>query len=195
MGEVVSYVSPHDREDRTAFLGMVVFLASWAMMFAALFFGYGIVRAKSAVWPPAGVPPLPLALPAANTVVMGLSSGAVLFALRSVRRDRNEALTAGLMTAFALGAVFFALQVHVWSGVYARGLRPDSGIYGSVFFGLTGFHALHVLVGLVGLAWLAMRSRRGAYAAAKHLGVRLWAMYWHFVGAVWGLMFLLVFVL
>jgi heme/copper-type cytochrome/quinol oxidase subunit 3 len=68
------------------------------------------------------------------------------------------------------------------------------GPYPSVFWALTTFHALHVLVGLVALAFLAWRTARGTYNAARHLPVRLWAMYWHFVGVVWLLIFASVFV-
>jgi len=67
MGDVVPLRSPRARRDTTAWLGMIIFLASWAMMFAALFFAYGIVRLRAQVWPPPELPALPLRLPLVNT--------------------------------------------------------------------------------------------------------------------------------
>jgi heme/copper-type cytochrome/quinol oxidase subunit 3 len=78
--------------------------------------------------------------------------------------------------------------------VWRAGLLPSAGAYPSVFWGLTCFHALHVLVGLVALGVLGWRVGQGYYNPARHLPVRLWTMYWHFVGAVWLLIFASVFV-
>jgi cytochrome c oxidase subunit III len=195
MGEVVTYRSPRAKDESTAFVGMVVFLASWAMLFAAMFFAYGVVRMRARSWPPLDLPPLPLRLPALNTLVLAGSSVALQYAVSSVRRGRARILTVSLGTSLILGTTFLALQALVWRDLYVQGLTPRGGPYPSVFFGLTGFHAIHVAVGLVALTWLTWRSFGGAYSAAKFLPVRLWAMYWHFVGAVWGVMFLTLFVL
>ena len=73
-------------------------------------------------------------------------------------------------------------------GVWRAGLVPSGGPYASVFYALTAFHALHVLVGLAALAVLAMRSR-----AATRSAVRLWGMFWHFVGVVWGALYVAVY--
>jgi heme/copper-type cytochrome/quinol oxidase subunit 3 len=88
---------------------------------------------------------------------------------------------------------FVGLQFVLWSTMLDSGLLPSSGPYASVFFGLTGLHALHVAVGILGLAWVLMQSARRVYAVPRHQTVRLWAMYWHFVGVVWFVMFLTIF--
>jgi len=183
------------RRDFTAYVGMLFFLASWAMLFGGLFFAYALVRARAPVWPPVGDPRLPLVLPAVNTAVIALSSFALQSALRSLRRGRLRPVAGALALAAGLGALFLALQLAVWVRVYGEGLVPSGGPYGSVFYGLTSFHALHVLVGLVALAWLAVRASRGAYGAMRHVGVRLWAMYWHFVGAIWLVLYATVYLL
>ncbi len=195
MGEVVTYRSPRAKEESTAFVGMIVFLASWAMLFAAMFFGYGAIRLRAATWPPPDLPALPIRLPLLNTVVLAASSAAIQYAVVCVRKGRLRTFTAALGTSLILGATFLALQAYVWRDLYVRGLKPQGGPYPSVFFGLTGFHGVHVAVGLVALSWLLVRALTGAYSAARNLSVRLWAMYWHFVGVVWGLMFFTVFVL
>lgn len=179
------------REDVTAWLGMVVFLGSWAMMFAALFFAYGLVRARAPAWPPVDQPDLPLLVPALNTAVIGLSSAALVVALRALQSGRR-APARWLLCASALGAVFLVLQAIVWARLWNSGLVPSGGPFASVFYALTAFHALHVLVGLAALAWL---TRRAAARRASLLSVRLWSMYWHFVGVVWVVLYAAVYVL
>jgi heme/copper-type cytochrome/quinol oxidase subunit 3 len=169
-------------KERTALLGMTIFLASWAMLFAALFFSYGVVRVNAHVWPPADQPRLPLGLPALATVVLAGAS-AVL-----ERARRGRAALGTLLVAAALGVAFLTLQTRVWTALFAAGLRPDAGgAYASVFWGFTVFHALHVVVGLGGLGYLLVH--RSATA------LRLWTIYWHLVGVVWALMYLTIYVL
>lgn len=182
-------------DEATATIGMVVFLASWAMLFASLFFSYGLVRARTPVWPPLDQPPLPLVLPGVNTAVAALASGAVIQALRSLRLGRLRRASWALAASAGLGAVFLALQVVVWIGLYRAGLAPSGGPYPSVFYALTLVHALHVLVGIAALAWLAARGFAEAVTAHRHLSVRLWGMYWHFVGLVWLVLFATVYVI
>jgi heme/copper-type cytochrome/quinol oxidase subunit 3 len=154
-------------------MGMAIFVASWAMLFAALFFAYALSRLRAHVWPPADLPALPLGLPALATLVLAGSSAA----LRGGR----------VRLAAALGVAFLVVQVVVWRQMALAGLRPQAGAYASYFFALTVFHALHVLVGLGALGWLALRPRP--------LPLRLWTIYWHMVGVIWAVMFLLVYVL
>src|ERR1700687_392226 len=82
MGEVLPYRPPRAREDTTAYLGMVVFLGSWAMMFAALFFAYGFVRTRSVAWPPPDLPELPWETPALNTLILLSSSASLQYGFR-----------------------------------------------------------------------------------------------------------------
>jgi heme/copper-type cytochrome/quinol oxidase subunit 3 len=193
MGDLVPYRTPKSREDWTGYLGMVIFLASWAMMFAALFFAYGLVRARSDVWPPPDQPLLPIGLTALNTLVLALSSAALQYSLFAVRRGKVRAAGPAVLAGGVFGALFLGLQMWVWTGLYAAGLRPDTGPYASVFYGLTGFHGLHVGVGLVALSWMCWAAFRGRFTPAQHRGLRLWTMYWHFVGIVWAVMFVLVY--
>ncbi len=188
--EIIPYPG---REPFTDYLGMVIFLASWAMMFASLFFAYGLVRSHAPVWPPLDQPRLPLALPGLNVAVAAASSAALVGALRAfvVRRPKRAAQL--VTAATALGTLFLVLQLVVWVSLWRAGLRPDGGPYASVFYALTVFHALHVAVGVVALVVLAWRTRLGRYGPTRHLPVRLWSMYWHFVGAVWLVIYVAVY--
>ena len=178
----------------TAFLGMVIFIASWAMLFAGLFFAYGLVRSKAAVWPPMDLPALPLALPALATLFLAGASGA-LHRATAVARAGVATAEVGRWLGLAIGAgiVFLALQMIVWRGLWLSGLQPNTGTYASAFYMLTVFHGLHVVVGLIGLLWLTLSGLLGRGPDA--VPVRLWTLYWHMVGAIWAVMFLLVYVL
>jgi cytochrome c oxidase subunit III len=186
---------PRAKEEFTSSLGMVIFLASWAMMFSALFFAYAFVRARAVTWPPFGMPHLPVLLPAVNTVVLLASSFTFARGLRALERGNRSELTRMVGLTFVLGAAFLALQLHVWRAVAASGLTVQSGgIYGSIFYALTVFHALHVVVGLLILLWVFVRSLRGKYTEHNHINVRLCTMFWHFVDVVWVLMFVTLYV-
>lgn len=195
MGDLIPYRSPREKSDTTAFLGMVLFLASWAMMFAALFFAYGMVRSRAEAWPPPEAPRLPLHLAGLATLLLGASSAALQGALASARRARPRAIAPAVGVAALLAIAFLATQLVTWSRLAGVGLVPSSGPFGSVLYAMSGFHALHVAVGVGALFVLFVRALRGAYSAPRHLGLRLWSLYWHFVGVVWLAIFVLCYVL
>ena len=165
------------RED-TAWLGMIIFLASWAMMFASLVFAGAMVRSRLPTWPPPGMPALPRLLPAFNTLVLGASSLCLQRALAAARL--GQPWQRGVVATIALGLCFVVLQVFCWAGLVESGLRWPDGALAGIVSGFTGFHALHVVVGLFGLAVVVSRG-----VAARLISLRLWTMYWHFVGVVW----------
>ncbi len=195
-GNVVPLPSAREAVEsrKTHFVGMVMALASWSMLFASLFFAYAVLRMAASVWPPEGTAPLPRLLPAINTAVLLLSS-VVLWRGADPRRERPGALRRALGLTIGLGSLFLALQLAVWVPLWRHGFRIDSGIYASIFYGLTAFHALHVLAGLVALVWLLRGAREGRYVSGRQNPVRLTAMFWHFVDVVWLLMFVVVYVL
>jgi cytochrome c oxidase subunit 3 len=175
-------VSPR-REGATAAVGLAIFLGALAMLFAALFFAYGVVRAQAVAWPPPGAPPLPRGALAGNTLALVLASVALRAGLAAARRDEAARARRWTRGALALGVAFLAAQALVWRSLVLAGAGPASGSYGSVFFAISGLHALHVAGGLAALAVLAARPRH-----ARRLG--LCAAYWDFVLVVWLLFFL-----
>ena len=195
VASILRYRAPRSRSDATAWLGMILFLGSWTMLFAALFAAYGVLRLRSPQWPPPDVPRLPILLPGANTLAMVASSVALQRALRFARRGRLPAVLPAISAAFLLGGIFLAGQVALWVNLWRAGLRPDGGPFPSVFYGLTVFHGLHVLVGLFGLGWLVTRAAKASFGPTRHVGLRLWCGYWHFVGVIWVLLYLTLFVL
>lgn len=177
---------------KTHFVGMVMALASWTMLFASLFFAYAVLRMSASTWPPDGAARLPRLLPALNTVVLLLSSVALWRGTRTAG-ERPGRLIGALYQTIGLGTLFLVLQMTVWAPLWRHGFRADSGIYGSLFYGLTAFHALHVAAGLCALLWIVPGARDGRYLSARQNPVRLTAMFWHFVDVVWVLMFVVVY--
>jgi cytochrome c oxidase subunit III len=170
------------RADATTTVGMVIFLGTLAMLFAALFFAYAVMRAQAPAWPPAGLPALPRGALTANTLVLVAASLALRAARAAARRGDVVPARGRAVVALALGVAFLLAQVVVWRGLVLAGGGPASGIYGSVFFAISGLHALHVVGGVVALALV---SRGGL--TARRLG--LCALYWDFVLVVWLLFF------
>jgi cytochrome c oxidase subunit 3 len=177
----------------TSTIGMLIFLASWSMMFAACFYSYAMLRLSGGGWPPDGMPALPIGLPAFNTVVMLTSSLTLYLGLHAVRQGRIRALSRYLVATILLGILFTLLQVLLWRGLLSQGLTHQTGSYGSSFYFLTAFHALHVLVGLILLVSLLPKAVRGGYTAQSHHRIKLFGMFWHFVNLVWIFMFFSVF--
>ncbi len=189
----VAALQPHAKEEFTSYLGTIITLGSWGIMFAGLFFAYAGVRVAAPSWPPPGVPRLPILLPLGSTVVLAFSSFTAQRALGAIRRARRDEMRALLAITVFLGAVFLGLQYALWATVSQSGLHLDSGTYGSVFYALTLFHAVHAAAGVLALLWLIVRAR--SYTAHDHQSVRVCTMFWHFVDLVWMLTFVSVFVL
>ena len=193
MGASIVKLRPNAKDELTHALGMMIALGAWSMMFGALFFIYAGMRAQAPMWPPAGAPRLPLALPAVNTLVLAASSLALQRGISRLAQGRRRALAPWTGAAMILGAAFLGLQLVVWRAQWAAGLYPSSSAYGSVFYGLTALHALHVAAGLLVLLVVLVRALLGRYTEHNVVRVRVAAMFWHFVDVVWLLMFISVY--
>lgn len=191
----VSPIRPAMERRRTSFVGMLMALASWTMLFASLFFAYAVLRLRADSWPPDGALPLPKLLPGLNTLVLLASSVALRFGTRPEAERKPGSLVSALKAAIALGALFLALQLAVWVPLWRSGFTIASGIYGSIFYGLTALHALHVAAGLVALACLVPGALRGAYVSGRQNAVRLTAMFWDYMDAIWVLMFVTIYLI
>jgi cytochrome c oxidase subunit 3 len=179
----------------TSSVGMIIFLGSWAVMFASLFFGYGMHRAASVSWPPPGFEPLPLLVPGINTILIIVSSVFLYVAGRQFRQGDGRLSNRWLSGTMLLGAVFLALQLSVWTALWQSGMTLRSGGFASYFYLLTVFHALHVVVGLGLLGWVGLMQRRVSAAVKQPVRLRLATMFWHFVGVAWVLTYTFVYVL
>jgi heme/copper-type cytochrome/quinol oxidase subunit 3 len=177
-------------------LGMYLLLVALGMLFAASLVGYWTIRSHHQPWPPPGFPVLPRTL-WLSTLLIVLSSVAIQGALRAVRRGQAAALRRRLVLALALGVGFLASQTTVWLQIVGQitAASENAGPYLKLFYVLTGLHAAHVLVGLATLALVTTRAFRGRYTSSQHSGVRYSAVYWHFLDAVWCVLFVAVYLL
>ena len=125
-------------------------------------------------------------LPAINTLILLTSSLTVTIAHHALRSQHRGSLKFWLACTFLLGFTFVSLQVHEYGEAYRElGLRLSTGIYGSTFFMLTGFHGLHVTIGAIMLTIIWFRTLRGHFTPNRHFAFEAVAWYWHFVDVVW----------
>ena len=128
----------------------------------------------------------PFWLPTINTALL-LTSGVTLTIAHHALRAGHRAQTLGFMwVTVILGVVFLGVQGYEYHHLYSElNLKLTSGVYGSTFFMLTGFHGFHVFIGMLMLLFITLRLMKGHFTADKHFGFEGAAWYWHFVDVVW----------
>lgn len=138
----------------------------------------------------------PLWLPLFNTFTLLLSSVTITIAHHSLIENKRKLLNYTLLATILLGAAFLGLQAYEYHEAYSLyKIRLDSGIYGTTFFMLTGFHGMHVTIGVIMLTVILWRCTKGHFTPQHHFGFQASAWYWHFVDVVWLCLFIYVYVL
>lgn len=178
-----------------ALLATIFFIGAEVMFFAGLVTAFWVLRLAAAAWPPPLQPRLPVAVTGVNTGILLASSAAVVAAMRAVRAGDRGAAVARFATAGALGALFLAIQGYEWIRLVHFGLTVTSGAYGGTFYTLIGAHAVHVAGALIWLAVMLRLLSRGRFAEGGRGGVRACALYWHFVVALWPVLYVTVYLL
>jgi cytochrome c oxidase subunit 3 len=173
-------------------LGIVLFIVSEAVMFGAFFAQYFYDRVLSESWPTrAGLPPgferVPaFPLPVIMTVLLVASGFSAHWAQSAIRRDDRDQFQGWLIVTVLLGLSFLGAQAYEYANfIVTEGFTISSGIYGTVFYSLTGLHGLHVTVGVVLLTGVLIRAFLGHFSSRSHFGVEGTVLYWHFVDVVW----------
>lgn len=172
----------------TAKLGIWIALGSITMLFAAFTSAY-IVRSAGEDWIPLEIPPI-LWL---NTVIILLSSVAMEIARRAFVSSRPVAFRKWLLATAVLGVAFLAGQVMAWSQLAAQGIYLQSHPHSSFFYVLTGVHAVHLLAGVVALFYVLALASRYRLMPGESSSPGVCATYWHFVGAIWIYLFVVMF--
>jgi len=152
-------------------LGMMLLVGTETVLFSCFIGAYIVLRAAAYHWPPLGTPSLSLDLSSVNTGILILST------ILAYRRR--------LGATFVFGVIFLLLQGVEFHRLYAQGLTLKTGTYGALFYTLITCHGLHVLGGLVILAGSFWKDAWAEYAE----------MYWHFVTAVWLVLFGILYIL
>ena len=133
-------------------------------------------------------------LPTINTALLLTSGVTITIAHHALREDDRSKTILFMWLTVLLGATFLVLQGYEYYHAYVElNLKLTSGIFGSTFFMLTGFHGFHVLLGTLMLLIITLRLQKGHFSAARHFGFEGVAWYWHFVDVVWLGLYVLVY--
>ena len=148
---------------------------------------------ESMAWP--GFARMLSYLPLWNTIILISSSVTVHIAHTALKNEQRRQLNIWLGITVLLGIAFLFLQIEEYMHAYEElGLTLNSGIYGSTFFLLTGFHGFHVTLGAFMLGVMWFRSMKGHFKPEDHFGFEAASWYWHFVDVVWVCLFLFVYI-
>jgi cytochrome c oxidase subunit 3 len=217
----------YNKQVDTSFrMGMMWFIFSEVMFFAAFFGALFYARALSVpwlggeghgaltnyflwpnfspAWPTNGPGNIgghfgtmePWGIPLLNTLLLLSSGVTITIAHHALRAGHRRTLMIFLALTIILGFTFLGFQAHEYAEAYTHlNLTLGSGVYGSTFFMLTGFHGLHVTLGAIMLTVIWLRSAKGHFTKDHHFAFEAVAWYWHFVDVVWLGLFMFVYVL
>jgi cytochrome c oxidase subunit 3 len=183
--------------EHAAQLGMWIFLGTEVLLFAALITGYSVYRLSFPEAFALARQHMEVGLGTINTYLLVTASIFVAFATWAVRREKRVIAFALLVGAVALGLGFLGIKAVEYTHHYREGAlpgawyhletldRPGANLYFSLYFFLTGLHAIHVMVGLVVLGIMANGVWSGKLNAGYHTPLELGGMYWHLVDVVW----------
>jgi cytochrome c oxidase subunit 3 len=137
----------------------------------------------------------PWGLPLLNTILLVTSSFTVTVAHHALKAGHRARVKLWLAATIALAVAFMFVQAYEYAHAYQDlNLTLQSGIYGSIFFMLTGFHGAHVMLGTIMLTIMLIRIIKGHFTADRHFGFEAASWYWHFVDVVWLGLFVFVYV-
>jgi len=184
--------SPLSHEWRGS-VGMWCLIAAEAAIFSIFVVAYLFYAGKSLSGP---TPNDVLRVPIFDSVCLFSSSLTILLAERAIDRGELRAFKRWLLATTLLGAVFIAGTARDWMRlIYVDGLTIGTNLFGTTFYSLVGLHAFHVVVGLTGLSILSVFALLG-YVRREHANrVGIFAMYWHFVDAIWAVVLPVVYVI
>ncbi len=194
-----------EQQHEAATLGMWVFLVTEIMFFGGMFTAY--VAYRSAYPEAFGLAShhLNVVLGGINTVVLIASSLTMVLAVHAAQLGRRQSIVGFLLSTMALGGVFLVIKAFEYAHKFHEGLipganfsytGPDAGqqqLFFSIYFAMTGMHALHMVIGIGLLAYLLVATLRNRYSAAYNTPVEVVGLYWHFVDIVWIFLFPLLY--
>ena len=138
----------------------------------------------------------PYHLPLINTLLLMASSVTITIAHHALRANQRTKVIFWLFATVILGATFLYFQVDEYVEAYQHlNLTLGSGVYGSTFFMLTGFHGMHVTLGAIMIFVITIRMIRGHFKPENHFAFEAVAWYWHFVDVVWLGLFIFVYII
>lgn len=196
-----------DQQFDAAKMGMWVFLVNEILFFGGLFCAYIVFRA----WYPdlfqEASHELNTLWGAVNTAVLIGSSLTVAMAIRSAQKDQQRGLRINLLITIALACVFMVIKAFEYSHKFELGIfpgewytytgfeHPKASVFFSIYYMMTGVHALHVLVGIGLIYWIYRRSVKGEFSSEYYTPVEITGLYWHLVDLIWIFLFPLLYLI
>jgi cytochrome c oxidase subunit 3 len=191
-------------------LGMWIFLITEVMFFGGLFLAYTVYRHVYPEIFAIASTTLNVYIGAANTVVLLCSSLTMVLAVRAAQLGQKNAIILFLILTLILGGVFLGVKAYEWNekfeehhipgaSFHLEGVSPDqeghAQLFFSLYFAMTGLHALHMIIGAGLLTYLILEARKGRYTAEYNTPVDLIGLYWHFVDIIWIFLFPLLYLI
>jgi cytochrome c oxidase subunit 3 len=220
-GPLAHHFADLTQQKRAAVLGMWVFIAQEVLFFGGLFATYAVYAMKYKEAFEAGSRHLSWPVGFFNTLVLITSSLTMAMGVYSAAKGRSKQIVAYLLATVFLGSVFLGVKYFEYSekirpcfGVDAghgcllpgdrfdpsvlhapEGMEGQTQIFYSLYFAMTGLHALHMIIGIPIILWIAHAAWRGRYGPAYHNPVEIVGLYWHFVDIVWIFLFPLLYLM
>ncbi len=195
----------YEQQKESATLGMWLFLVQEVLFFGGLFFAYALFRWKYPVAFNHASRHLDVTLGTFNTVVLIGSSLTVAMAVRSAQTARPRRIVGFLLATALLGSVFLGVKAYEYHHKWVEHLVPgpdfafpgpggeNARIFFSLYFAMTGLHALHMVVGIAILLFLLRPAWRGRFTPESHNLLEGFGLYWHFVDIIWIFLFPLLY--
>ena len=204
---VADHFDNAEQQFEASVLGTWIFLVTEIMFFAGLFMAYILYRT---LYPEAfhdGSHHLDVVLGTINTAVLIGSSFTMVYAVYSAQNGNVRRLVGSLLATMGLGTVFLVIKAFEYHHKFVDGLvpgpfftwdgpgAPNVELFFSIYFAMTGLHAVHMVIGIGLLGWIALQALRGQYSTAWYTPVECSGLYWHFVDLVWIFLFPLLYLL
>ncbi len=192
-------------------LGMWLFLATEVLFFGGLFVAYGVFRALHPEVFVDSAELLDTRLGAINTAVLLFSSLTMAWGVRCAQLGQQRGLMLCLSLTLAAAILFLGIkgieyahkwdEGHLWASQYTShaemtsGMFDRAGTFFSIYFAMTGLHALHIIAGMGAIAWVLVRAGRAEFGPSYYTPVDLVGLYWHLVDLVWIFLFPLLYLI
>ena len=174
---------------------MLVLLVSLSMLFVTLMMGYLFFRLTSDVWPPMGLPKADLFFPTVSTLVIILSSLSYAYFEKTYSFTHKALNIWSLMVTVILACIFLFSQAKLWNHMNDIGLYVEGGVFPSILHGFTWIHAAHIVLAFVLLLYLVLLFSKAPFKADRTQTILNIGKVWHFLGIVWFVMYLGIFVI
>ena len=197
-----------DQQKDASTLGMWVFLITEIMFFGGMFLAYSVYRSSYPVVFAVASSSLNAVIGAVNTAVLLCSSFTMVMAVRAAQLGQRRAILIFLILTLILGMVFLGVKAYEWNEKFVEHHVPGptfhlegvemqgpAQIFFSLYFAMTGLHALHMVIGVGLLTWLIIATYRGRFSAQYMTPVDIAGLYWHFVDIIWIFLFPLLYLI